>query len=122
VASPSDFQPPDIPDQVASVLPTEVPGAGHMRQMIEAFDELRTEVRGARGDRHSDFVFMISVFAGGFLLLAAMLIFGYFKLEDRIEALSGRIGNLEVSAAKADTKLDDLIARIPPTPTAAPRK
>jgi hypothetical protein len=105
VASLSDSQPPDIPHQVASVLPTEVPGAGHMRQMITAFEELKSEVRGARGDRHSDFVFMISVFAGGFLILAAMLIFGYFRLDDRIEALSGKSGNLETSAAKVETKL-----------------
>jgi hypothetical protein len=60
--------------------------------------------------RHSDFVFMISVFGVGFIALAGMLIVGYFRLDDRISGLSEKM-------TRTETKLEDLLARIPPIPT-----
>src|SRR5258707_11041169 len=41
--------------------------------------------------RHSDFVFMISVFGVGFIALAGMLIVGYLRLDDRIGGLSEKM-------------------------------
>jgi len=76
---------------------------------------LKYDVKEIKSHRHSDFVFSISIFAGGFVLLATMLIVGYFKLEDRIQTLSNII-------IRADTKLEDLLLRIPPIPTPPPRR
>jgi hypothetical protein len=121
-----------VPLQFANVPPDLSPATGHLRIIVKVVEdsvqELKQEVKGIKADRHSDFVLTVSVFAAGFVILAGMLIFGYFRLDDKIEAIStrldGRLEILTIDATRIDTKLEDLLARIPPaqTPVPAPPK
>jgi hypothetical protein len=57
----------------------------------------------------------IATFAAGFLILAGAKITAYLRLDDKISDMSK-------SQVRIETKLDDLIARLPPAPTPIPRK
>nr|AWM05765.1 hypothetical protein CIT39_04360 [Bradyrhizobium symbiodeficiens] len=57
------------------------------------------------------FATVLFAFAGGYLLIDSKLA----KLSEKLDAFA-------VSNAKIETKLDDLIARIPPVPTSPPRR
>ena len=101
---------PPSAEQIANVIP-DVGGAAQTRLLINAIDvstrELKGDVRDIKLHRHSDFVYMISVFAAGFLLLAGMLIAGYLLLDERIEKHT-------ISSVRVETKLEDLLQRVPP--------
>lgn len=107
-----------VPQQFANVPPDLSPTTGHLRLIVSAVEasvkDLKGDLRDVKNNRHSDFVYLISVFAGGFLLLAGMFIFGYLKIADKIDAQT-------ISNAKIETKLDDLVARIPPVQSAPKR-
>ena len=95
-----------------NVAPTEMAGTGNTRLMIEAVKEtvadLKADVKEIKNHRFTDFLWHIGVFAAGFLLLATMMIAGYFKIEDRMNEVSK-------TTTRIDTKLEDLLQRIPPT-------
>jgi CHASE3 domain sensor protein len=55
------------------------------------------------------------VFSAGFLVLGGMMIYAYFKIEERNSSLS-------TAVTRVETKLDDLIARVPPVQSPIPRK
>jgi hypothetical protein len=97
-------------EQIANVIP-DVGTAAQTRFLINAIDvstrELKDDVKDIKSHRHSDFVYMISVFSLGFILLAGMFIFGYFRLDDRIVELTK-------SSVRVETKLEDLLQRVPP--------
>jgi hypothetical protein len=57
-----------------------------------------------------------------FLILSGMLIFGYFKLDDRIVKLEDRVNGFSNTLVRIDTKLEDLLARIPPVQTPPPQR
>ena len=110
----------DIPRQFASVPPPDIAaGTGQLRLIVQ---ELKDDIRDIKSHRHSDFVFHITVLAAGFLILAGMLIFGYFKLDDRITKSDDKINNLITAVTRSDTKLEDLLQRIPPAQTPVPKK
>jgi hypothetical protein len=56
----------------------------------------------------------IGAFAGGIILVVTLVLNVYSKLDDRIQTLS-------TTSTRTETKLDDLIARIPPTRAARSR-
>ena len=108
----------ELPRQFASVPPPELAGAGQTRLLIKAIEDavkdLKDDVKEIKSHRHSDFVYHISIFGGGFLILAAMFIAGYLKLDERLTTVTN-------TSIRIDTKLEDLLQRIPPTPTPALR-
>jgi hypothetical protein len=56
----------------------------------------------------SDFRLTWTAFVAGFLILAGLFIYGYNRLEDRaVEGMKG--------VTKIDTKLEDLLQRLPPS-------
>jgi hypothetical protein len=119
VAEPLPGQESEIPRQFASVPPPDLAGAGQTRLLIKAIEDavkdLKDDVKDIKSHRHTDFVFHISIFAGGFLILAGMFIAGYLKLDERVTAIT----NISI---RVDTKLEDLLQRIPPLPSPVPRR
>lgn len=115
----SATQDSSVPQQFANVLPPDIAGAGQTRLLIKAVEDavqgLKEDVRDIKSHRHSDFVFHICIFGGGFLVLAGMLITGYMKLDDRLMAITN-------TSIRAETKLEDLLQRIPPVPTPPARR
>ncbi len=109
------------PKELANVAP-DVGGSGQTRLIIQAIEptitELRNEMRDLRKTASNDFKWII----GGFILVGGMMIAGYFKLDDRISHLEDRFITISNTTTKIDTQLQDLLARIPPTPTPAPRR
>jgi len=51
-----------------------------------------------------------------------MLVFGYFRLDDRISKTEDKINALTVTLTRVETKLGDLLERIPPVQAPAPAK
>lgn len=106
----------EVPSQVATVLPT---GAGHTQAVVKSLEgsisEIKIDVRGLRDHRHNDFVYLITVFAAGFLLLAGLLGTVYFKLDDKLDKLTQ-------TSIRVDAKLEDLLQRLPPIIAPAPKR
>ena len=96
------------PKETANVTPLGSTFA-QTRQIIEA---VMPEVQK---DRNADIWRYLGVYAFGFLTLAGMFLFGYLRLTDKIEPIDRTVIRIE-------QKLDDLIARIPPVQTPAPRR
>ena len=74
----------------------------------EAVSELRTNSR-------SDHRFVLAVFGAGFVLLGSMTIASYLLLVNKVDSQA-------IAGQRIETKLDDLIARLPPTPTPIPAR
>jgi hypothetical protein len=102
---------------VANVAPPDF--AGQTRILINAIEgtvaDLKADVREIRNHRVTDLLWHIGVFAGGFLILASAMIFAYFKIEEKTSALT-------TVTTRVETKLDDLVARLPPVVAPIPRK
>jgi hypothetical protein len=101
----------EIPRQFPNVPPPEIAGAAQTRLLIKAIEDtvkdLKDDVRDIKSHRHSDLILHLSVFVAGFLVLGGMLIAGYFRLDDRIDKLTE-------TSIRVDTKLEDLLQRLPP--------
>jgi hypothetical protein len=103
------------PARLAQVPPPDIAaGTGQLRLIVQ---ELKDDIKEIKSHRHSDFVFHLSVLAGGFILLATMLIVGYFKLDERIIKSDDKINTLANNLTRIETKLGDLLERIPPVQT-----
>jgi len=104
--------------EMAVTTPDISSSAGQLRIIISQLEtsirETRADIRDLKDHRHADFRWHITILGGGFLLLAGMFIAGYLRLEDRIDPLTK-------SSIRIETKMDDLLARIPPVPTPPPR-
>lgn len=74
-----------------------------------------TNVKDIRSHRFSDLLWYISSLAAGIVLLGGMIVAAYLKIDDRIHDMS-------TALTRVETKLDDLLQRIPPIPTPVPRK
>lgn len=109
-----DSGPPQV---IANVAPVDMAGAAHARIIVEAVKEsvaeLKADVREIKTHRFTDLLWHITAFAAGFVILASMMIAAYFKIEDKIHTLS-------TSNTRIETKLEDLLQRIPPIPTLPP--
>ena len=116
VSASQDSEPPK---SFANVTPVDLAGAGQTRMIVDAVKEsvaeLRSDVKEIRGHRFPDFVWHITVFAAGFLLLCGVMAAAYFRIDDRLRDLS-------LAATRVDTKLEDLLQRIPPMPAPIPKK
>jgi len=113
------------PTETANVTPLDS-GVGQTRLIVEAVkvsvsalkDDvsiLKTDVREIRGHRVTDLLWHVGVVAAGVAIIFAGLTAAYFKIEDRLSSLS-------TASTRVETKLEDLLARIPPVPTPVPRK
>jgi hypothetical protein len=112
-----DSEPPvDFP---AVPTPDIGAGTGPIRLIV---GELKDDIRDIKSHRHSDFVYIITVLGGAFLLLSGMLIFGYFRMDDRINKLDDKINAVTIAITRIDTKLGDLLERIPPPQMPVPTK
>lgn len=113
------------PGQLPNVPPGELPGVAQTRLLIQtleaALKDVKDDIRDIRSHRHSDFVYTIAMFSGGFVLLAAMLIATYFIIDNRFDKLGEKLDKLSTSFTRVDVKLEDLLARIPPVQTPAPQ-
>lgn len=107
------------PSDVALTTPDISSGAGPLRlvigQLDSAIGEIRSDIGNIKDHRHTDFKWLVTIFGLGFVALATMFIVGYMRLEDRLDPLS-------ISNTKIETKLDDLLARIPPAITPVPKR
>jgi hypothetical protein len=111
------------PSSVANVTPDISATVGQTRliakEVVQAVEvavvELKADVREIKGHRITDLFWHIGAFTGIFILLAGAMIAAYLKLEDKISTLS-------TAATRIETKLDDLIARIPPIQTQPPQR
>lgn len=119
----------DVPHQFANITPPDVSvGAGQIRLVVKPLEEhireIKDDIKDIKEHRHSDFMITMSIFATGFLLLAGMLIFGYFRLDDKLDTktkeLVDKTDAMELTTTKIDTKLDDLLQRIPPVQNQLP--
>jgi hypothetical protein len=81
----------------------------------ESVVELKSDVKAIKGYRHTDLLLHIGAFAAGITLVVGMMVAAYFKLDDKIHGVS-------ITTIKTDQKLEDLLQRIPPVQTPAPRK
>jgi len=114
-----------------NVNPPEVAGTGQTRLIIEAVKEtvaeLKGEVRSIRDNRFTDMMWHVGALAAGVILLGGMMIAAYFKIEDKIEAVSdsanGKFEAMSNASTRVETKLEDLLQRIPPvTPPSGPAR
>jgi outer membrane murein-binding lipoprotein Lpp len=114
----------EVPVRVATTTPDISTGSAHARDLVEkiekSIDEIKRDLREYGADRHSDFKYMIAVLGAGFIILGGMLIAGYLRLDDRMDALATKVEALSVTSTRVETKLDDLIARVPPAQAPVP--
>lgn len=86
----------------------------------DSVGEIKDDIREIKNHRHTDFVHVMQMLGAGFLVLAGMLISGYFILDAKLEKLSSKVDALTATIIRADTKLEDLLARIPPARASPP--
>jgi hypothetical protein len=95
-------------------------GSGQTRLIIQAIEptitELRNEMRDVRRSASGDFKWIL----GGFVLIGGMMITGYFRLDDRISKVEEKFQALSISNTRIETKLEDLLQRIPPIHSPVP--
>jgi len=86
-----------------------------------SLDPIKADIREIKKDVRKLLIGLVT----GFLILAGMVLTSYRWLStDMLSAsdrLSDRISALEKSTTRADQKLEDLIARLPPATTAIPQ-
>lgn len=115
MASPE--QSTEVPSALPAVLPTG--GLGHTQAIVNALEksigDLKTDVREVRSTEHTHFIWLITALAGGFLLVCGVLVAGYFRLDDKIDKLTQ-------SSIRVETKLEDLLQRIPPAVIPVPKR
>jgi hypothetical protein len=101
------------PTSMANVTPMDS-GSAQSRQIVDAVRAtvatLETDVKAIRDYRYTDLLLHIGAFTGGIILVVSLILHLYSKLDDRIQALS-------TTSTRVDTKLEDLLQRIPPIPT-----
>jgi hypothetical protein len=114
-------QAPQLPQSLPNVNPTDIGVAGQTRVIVDAVKEtvaeLKADVRNIRDHRFTDMMWHIGALTAGVILLGGMMITLYFKIEDKIEAISNE-------STKVETKLEDLLQRVPPgeAPSTAPTR
>jgi hypothetical protein len=94
-------------------------GTAQTRQVVDAVRttvaELSGEVKSIRDYRYTDLLLHIGAFTTGIIIVVTLVLHLYSKLDDRIQALS-------TSSTRVETKLEDLLQRIPPVQSPAPRR
>ena len=108
------------PQAMANVVPVDIGGyAGQTRIIVDAVKdsvaELKADVKDIRSHRFSDLLWHIGALAATFALLGGMMIVAYMKIDERMRELS-------TASTRVETKLEDLLQRIPPVQTPVPKK
>lgn len=102
-----------------NVPPQDMAGAAQTRLIVaavrESVAELKSDVKEIKDHRVSDIRWLHSTLAAGFLILASMIITAYFKIDEKMNDLSK-------AGIQVETRLEDLLQRIPPVSTPAPKK
>jgi hypothetical protein len=111
--TPSEAEPPG---RLANVTPDITLASGQTRLVIESLQA------GMKDVRHSDFVYMISIFGAGFVALAALSLVLYARLDEKYTKMDEKVNALISSSVELKTLLDDLIQRIPPVQAPPPRR
>lgn len=94
---------------------------GHIKQLLE-------ETRSHAADDHvrTESNRLLYIFGAGFIVLGTMIIGSYLLLNGQISTsvakMDSKINAVDIAVTRADTKLGDLIARIPPASTPVPRR
>jgi hypothetical protein len=108
IASGAPSTPPSDETAVTPSLATEA--AAYERIPIKALkdslNEIKVDVRDVKDHRLTDFIWH----AGALIAFGTFVIALYFWIDDKVSALA-------TASARVDTKLEDLLARIPPAPT-----
>jgi hypothetical protein len=119
----------EVPKTLAEITPPSYPHAVEMGYIIESLmqvqkslGELKAHVEQTNSriniqeqNSRADFRWTWSGLATATVLLIGALIFGYFKLDDKVAAMSTGLITVE-------TKVDSLLERTPPPPTILPRR
>jgi hypothetical protein len=103
------------PRETANVMPLD----GHSDRSRHFVDSVLVQVNK---DRISDNRWYLGVFGIGFLTLAGLFISGYLLISTKFDKVVDEIKPIDRTVIRLEQKLDDLIARIPPVQTPAPRK
>ena len=118
-SQPQESQPPA---SLPSVNPTDLGGSAQTRLIVEAVKEtvaeLKADVRTIKDHRFSDMMWHIAALVAAGIVLGGMMIAIYFKVQDKLDELS-------TTSTRVETKLEDLLQRIPPVatvPSASPKK
>jgi hypothetical protein len=128
VASPQDSVPPA---QFPNVPPPDMSGTAAQtriiaKEVVQAVEsslndvktniaEIKSDIKTIKDHRWTDFMWHIAALVACFAVIATAIVTSYFRLEDKIATLS-------TSNTRLETRLDDLIQRIPPIPTSVPRR
>jgi hypothetical protein len=100
--------------------------ADHLRQAIAAKGALAVIPNDPSRALKYPLVFLISAYAAGFLILAGLFGFGFFRLDDKFDKLADKLTDkmdkLSGAGVRSDTKLEDLLQRIPPVVVSAPKR
>lgn len=103
-------------------------------QLLEpAIGDLRKEIQKIRDDHQRHLLIVLSAFAAGFIALGTMTIGAYrwshddlamasVDLGKRADRLDDKVEKEDATLVRVQTQLEDLLARIPPVPTPAPRR
>ncbi|TXN81959.1 hypothetical protein [Methylobacterium sp. WL8] len=104
------------PENSRSANPSDISDRSSQARLVlepitKDIGAIRDDIKEINNNRHDDVVKILIMFGGGFLILAAMVLTIYSKLDDKIATINDR-------TIKVDTKLEELIKRIPPSITA----
>lgn len=102
--------PGEIPEEPKNISQGAAQAGQIIRGIQDSLSAVQLDIKDLRREAHHDFWSLLKTFGAGFIILGGMLIYGYFRLEDQITALDRTL-------IKVETKLDDLLQRIPPVPT-----
>jgi hypothetical protein len=103
-------------DDVAQGSPKDFFRPGD-RRIITDIAALQAQMRALEESNerhHTDFRWTWGGLVAGFLLLAALFLYGYNRLEDRLDQ---KTTALLTNGVRVETKLDDLSQRLLPLPT-----
>jgi hypothetical protein len=101
--------------------------AAQRRQLVTALEnalrdsmaDLRKDMGEIKTRSHADYHRLLYIFGAGVAAIIAVFGWGYTRLDDRLiavsDGVSDRVAVVGTDLARTDQKLDDLIARGPPT-------
>ncbi|SRR5579883_2097478 len=126
---PEDTGSPDSAGSGARDLSAHTAQTGHLVRALheglrDAVSDFREDIAGIRDHHRADYWRLLYVFGAGFVALVAVFGWGYSRLDDRFTRADERRESMEKTLTRIETKLEDLLQRIPPvqTPVPVPRR